>query len=331
MNQNIKQKAEEILEVIKESENILLHLHVKPDPDSIGSALAMKFALESLNKKVTVIQGDTSLDESFLFLPGANEIVHQNYFETDLSKFDLFIILDSGSKSLISKKEEIIFPENLKTVVIDHHKTNEEYSDINLVNVESAATAELLFFLFKEWGIEITKNIAANLYIGIWGDTGSFSYSNTTSQTMKVISEIIDIYPDFNQLVRNLNLNLPKGKVLYDALALNSIESFFDDSVAITTVSFEQLKEKGIGSNDMGASVISNILISVKQWKIGVSLNEKEPEKITVSFRSKDGIDVSKIAEELGGGGHAAASGAYLECSLEQAKEKVLKAIEKFI
>lgn len=327
----IKEKSQEILEVIKESKNILLHLHPKPDPDSIGSALALKFALESLNKKVTVIEGDTPLDESFSFLPGYQDVVNKNYFEIDLSEIDLFIILDSGSKQMISREGEIIFPKNLKTIVIDHHKTNQKYGDINLVDVDSSATAELLFKIFKEWGIEITKNIAANLYIGIWGDTGSFSYSNTTSQTMKIISELIEIYPDFNQLIKNINLNLPKGKVLFDALALNSIESFFNDTVALTTVSFQQLKEKGIGSNDMGASVISNILISVKQWRIGVSLTEKEPGKIGISFRSKDGTDVSKIAEELGGGGHAVAAGALLECSLEEAKNKVLETLNKYI
>jgi phosphoesterase RecJ-like protein len=326
-----KLKANEIFEGIKKAENILLHLHVKPDPDSIGSALAMYWALSDMGKNVTVIKGDTPFVESLAFLPGAEKIIHKNYFEIDLSQFDTFIILDSGSKEMISREGEIIFPENLNTIVIDHHKTNSNYGKLNLVDIESSATAELLFHLFKIWDIKITKDIAANLYIGIFGDTGSFSYSNTTANTLKAVAELVEIYPGFRNLIESLDYSHGRGKIDFEALALNSIETFFDNRVVMSSVSYEKIREKNIDQGYITSGTIPGILIKVKDWKIGVSLTEKNPQKINISFRSKENIDVSKMAELLGGGGHAPAAGAFLEMSLDEAKQKVIEAIGDFI
>lgn len=324
---NIKK---DILQEIEKAQNILLHLHVKPDPDSIGSVLAMYHFLKKIGKNPIVIKGDTPFVENLAVLPGSDQIIHKNYFEIDLSKFDLFIILDSAEKNMISKMAEINFPENLKTIVIDHHITNSKYGNINLVEPGSSSTAELLFYLFEEWKVEINSEIAACLYLGIWGDTGSFRYSNTTEKTMKAVYEIVKIYPDFSKLISRLVNNNTKEKIFFDALALNSIESFFNDKVAISSVSFEKIQEKGITEADTASSIISNILISVKNWQIGVSLKEVKPNEIAISFRSKNDIDVSIIAQELGGGGHKAAAGAFLKLPIDQAKKEILLAIDKY-
>jgi bifunctional oligoribonuclease and PAP phosphatase NrnA len=327
MNKKWKEVSVEILKEIKKSKNILLHLHVNPDPDSIGSALAMFWFLKNLGKKVTLIRGDSDLSESLTFLPGAKQIVKKNFFEIDLKKFDLFIILDSASKEMISRKSEIIFPDNLKTIIIDHHKTNKKFADINLIEPKFSATSEALFYLFKEWKVKIDKNIASNLYIGIYGDTGGFSYSNTTPETLKAITELVKIYPNFSNLINALRQNFSKEKVFFDSLALNSIETFFQDTVAISTISFKDLNKKGIKKTDVSANNIPNLLITVKKWVIGLTLIEKDPNQISISFRSKNNIDVSEIAKILGGGGHKLAAGAFLEMPISQAKEKVIQAI----
>ena len=319
--------AAEALEIIENAKRILLHLHPKPDQDSVGSALATYYALTQRGKEVTVIAGDSKLPETFRCLPGFKKIVPKNYFEIDTKKFDLFIVQDSGDKRMISKNGEVIFPETLKTIVIDHHQTNTKFGDINIVNTSSAATAELLFDLYKEWGIEITKDIAACLYVGIYGDTGGFKYPNTTPHTFKVAYELTRIYPEFPQLIGELENNNSKAKIYFDALALNSIETFFDDTVAISSVSFGDLEAKHITKEDTDNNIISNILITVKEWKVGVTLIEKLPEEVGVSFRSKN-IDVAKVSQSLGGGGHKLASGATLKMPLSEAKKKVVDALE---
>lgn len=311
--------------IIQNATNILLHLHPKPDPDSIGSALATYHAMKGLGKNVTIMQGDSILPLSFSFLPGYDVIVKNDYFDIDLSQFDLFIIQDSGSKQLVSRKGEVIFPPHLKTLVIDHHKTNVGYGDENLIDISYAATAEYLYNLFVLWEIDITPEIAACLYIGIYGDTGGFRYPSTTPQTMRIVSKLAEIYPDFTKLSYELENNNTPGKIAFDALALGNVE--VHGSVALSAVSFDEMQKRGITREDSDSNVISNAFISVKGWNVGVTLIEKAPHEISISFRSKDGTDVSAIAEKIGGGGHKPAAGALLLIPLEEAKKKVLEAI----
>jgi phosphoesterase RecJ-like protein len=292
----------------------------------------MKYALASLGKKVTVIKGDSTLPHILSFLPGYSEIVEKDYAEaveegSSLPKFDLFIILDSGSKELISRKSEVIFPKEMKTLVIDHHKTNGKYADVNLVDTSYAATAEYLFDLFNEWNIPITKDIAACLYIGIYGDTGGFRYSSTKPHTMAVVAKLTEIYPDFADLIQSLEYANPKEKILFDGLALNSIETFFEGTVAISSVSYEDLQKKGIRREDIENNTIASMMLTVKEWNIAVTLIEKASNEISISFRSKGVYDVATIAEKIGGGGHMKASGANLFMTRAEAHKKILDII----
>lgn len=323
-----KELAEQAFELVQNSNNILLHLHPKPDPDSIGSVLAMYHALRSIGKKVTVIKGDSVLPQVFKFLPGYEDIIHQNYFETDLAQFDLFIIQDSGSSGMISRQGEIVFPMNLKTLVIDHHITNTKFAKLNMVNASYGATAELLFDLFIEWGIEISKDIAICLYIGIYGDTGGFRYSNTTPRTMSIISKLTEIYPNFPELIFELEYHNTRGRIMFDALAMSLVETFFDDRVAISVVPYAEIQKRSIKTEEIDNNLVANNLITVRDWELGITLIEKDPNEISVSLRTRGKYTVDKIAEALGGGGHTKAAGAFLRMSLEKAKQKVLEAIK---
>lgn len=327
--QTIKKLAPEILKTINDSNNILLHLHVKADPDSVGSALSMKWALQKMGKKVIVIEGDTPLSETLNFLPGSDEIIHKNYFEIDISEFDLFLILDSGDLSRISMKKVISFPDTLKTIVIDHHKSNPLYGDINLVLPEYSSTSEILFDLLKEWEIEIDKNMAANLFIGIYGDTGGFNHSNTTSKVFKIVAELTETYPDFVELLNKLNKNFSKDRINFLSTALSNISEHKDGSVVISSVDLDTIKKNNIDFNNIQSSLISNFLLSVKEWNVAITLVEIDINQVKASFRSKDETDVSKIANLVGGGGHIKASGAFMNVSLIDAKNQILEAIDK--
>jgi phosphoesterase RecJ-like protein len=318
----------EAFALIQASQHILLHLHPKPDLDSIGSALATYHALRGLGKNVTVMEGDSKLPEGFSSLPGYEAIVHKNYFEIDLGEYDLFIIQDSGSKQLVSRKGEVIFPDTLKTLVIDHHVTNNRYAGLNLVDASYAATSEFLYDLFEAWGIPLTAEIAACLFAGIYGDTGGFKYSSTTSRTLKIGSVLADHYPEFARMISAIENSNSKGKLYFDALALNAIESFLNDTVAISAVSYEEMQKRNITREDSDNSTVANMLLTVKQWKVAVTLIEKLPGEVQISIRSKE-KDISRVAERLGGGGHLLAGGALLLMSLDEAKKKVKSALEE--
>lgn len=322
----IREKAPIILAEIKKAKSILLHCHPLPDPDSVGSVLAMKFILESMGKKAVIIRGDSEMPRGFMHFPGIGDIIDKNFSEIDRDAFDLFISVDSGSLNMISQDNPPTIPLPFRTIVIDHHVTNESYGDINLIDPTSPAAAFIIFQLAKSWGIVMTPEIAINLFMGICTDTGGFKYPPTDYRVLAAASELAKVAPDFTESIFVLENSMSKESIYFQAIALNSIETFLNDSLAVSTVSNEDLMKKGIPDECIRGISISNILKSVIGWNIGVSLIERKPNKVKVSLRTrdKDRYDVSKLAAALGGGGHRAAAAAVLNMPLDEAKKLVV-------
>ena len=323
----IVEKAPLILAEIQKAQSILLHCHPSPDPDSVGSVLATKFALQGMGKKVTVIKGDSDIPEAFMHFPGASEIVSQNFFEINPSDYDLFLILDSGSIEQVSRLAPFPVPFPIPTIVIDHHASNKGFGSlINLIESTYPATAQVLYDLFILWNVFMNHDIAANLFMGIYTDTGGFKYAGTTAKTLSIASALIAYLPDFTGLISRMeNSNKPED-IAFRALALSSIETFLDGKLALAIVPLAKLVEKNIPVGHAHANAISSTMRSVGQWLVTGTLIEVAPGLIKLSFRSKDGeqFDVSKLTVALGGGGHKAAAGASMTMSLEDAKTLVV-------
>ena len=342
------QTASEILAHIKQAKSILLHLHPSPDPDSVGSALAMKFAIESIAStqnnapKVTIARGDSPTPASFSDFPGYASIVPHAVSDADfdLNQFDLFIMQDSGSFSMVSgaykdKAPADVFPAGLKTIVIDHHASNTGYAkDLNVIDTSYPATAQMLYDLFVLWGITITPEIAANLFIGMFTDTGGFRYKGTTSHTLAAASVLAGMYPDFPKLIFAMdNQNEPES-IIFKGLALQHIEHFLNDHLALSFVSNEDLVKNNINESHISAHSISYTLISVVGWDVGVAIIEVKPKTYKLSFRTRnpEQYDLSIIAKSIGGGGHKAAAGATLvDMTAEEVKKNIVDAVAPYV
>jgi phosphoesterase RecJ-like protein len=326
------QYAEQIFQEIQKARTILLHCHPKPDPDSVGSALAMYHALVDMGKAVDIIAGDSDIIEG-LTLPGIEHIQKKNFFEVDLAKYDLFIILDSASKEMVSRKGDVVFPDTLRTIAIDHHESNTEFADINAIHPEAAATAHILANYFQEWGITITQPIAACLLAGIYADSGGFVYQRTTKEVLEIACRLAEKDPDF----RKRFLEVTQGGTTKEMLAIRGIAFSHMQEIApmvvLAAVSYQQLQEDGINTSRIGMNGVATELCKVKEWNIGITALEKEPGFVSVSLRAKEGTgnNVAHIAMALGGGGHALASGAALSCSFLEAKELIITAVKNNI
>ncbi len=328
MKKEVSDISLKILEVIKSSNNILLHCHPNPDPDSVGSVLAMKIALEKLGKKVTVIRGDTEIPIAFRHFPKANEIVEKNFFEINKNDFDLFMILDSGSKEMISRKGEVVFGENMRTIVIDHHASNTGFAEINLIDSSYSSNAQLVFDLITSWGVEINHKMAINLFMGMYTDTGGFKYETVTAETYQIASELVKIAPDFHKYMFEMENSNSAEDLKFEGLALSSIKNFLNDNLAISAMSQKDLENAGISTKArISAHIVSNLLRSVIGWNIGVCIYEIEPGVYKASFRTRDStkFDVSKLAVALGGGGHKPAAGANIKLPKEQAIKAIVE------
>lgn len=329
----------EIRAQIETAQSVLLHCHPNPDPDSVGSVLAMREALLHMGKEVTIIRGDSTIPEAFMHFPDAHVILPQNYFETNKDAFDLFVILDCGSLEMISKKGEVTFPSTLRTIVIDHHASNQGYGEINLVATQYPATTEILFDIFKEWNIKITENMALQLYVGLYTDTGGFRYELVTAHSFEMAAELAHIAPGFTNILKRMENNATEGGVTFLSSGLNNREVYAfpnadKGSYVVTCISQEDILELNLTQEDFwNAGFVTNILRSVVGWNVIAILTEQQPGEVKVSLRTRDAVlfDVSKVALFLGGGGHKAASGATIKASIDEAKDKVKEAIVKVL
>jgi len=333
MTNQIRVMAPKILEAIQKSNKILLHCHPYPDPDSIGSTLAMTAVLKKLNKDARPITGDTEYPQNLMGFPNREWLQTKNYTQINPQEFDLFLILDSSSPSQVTQLAEITFPETMNTIVIDHHVTNTKYGKINLIEPNYSSTSQILYELFKLWGVKINSDIAVCLFMGIFADTGGFKYLNSTPEVFQIASELVKINPNYQKLVFNLENNKKPIEIEMTGLALSSIEKYFSDNVVLSVIPYEEIKKRRLSKDEAMEGLVANLLKTVAGWNLVASLVEAEPNIVTVSLRTRDEnqFDVSKIAKNVGekGGGHKGAAGTTIKEPLEKAKQSLLKAFEK--
>ncbi len=321
----------QILEAINKSHCILLHCHPSPDADSVGGVLAMSEALLQLNKQFKIISGDSPKSDIFEHLPGYDQVLSQSFNQIDLSQFDLFIIQDSSSPNQITKSSPVNFPTHLQTIVIDHHITNQGFGDINLIDPSAPSVCEILFYLFQSWELNITPQMAINLYVGIHSDTGGFEYPGTTTKTLTAGAQLAKINPEFPQYLFDLNNHQHSDMVKYLGLALTHLESYSNSKIIISNISYQDLDNHDIDPNFIQNSEVANILKSVIGWEIVASFIEIDPNVVKVSLRTRDSkkYNLGQIAAQLGGGGHPAAAGINLKMSPNQASQLLLKTIQE--
>lgn len=313
---------EQIIEAIHQSSKIAITSHVVPDGDNVGSSLAMCLALRKLEKQAEFILDD-NIPEVYKYLKGAREV--QKAASLEALDFDLVIAMDCGDLERLGAVKQLA--ERTRLINIDHHISNTRFGEINLVEVDASATAEIAYKLIKSMGIFIDKDIADCVYTGIVTDTGMFQYSNTTEETHAIAGELIISGVEPNDIYNKIYQNNPKEKVLLMKEALKSLEFFCDSKAAFIAVSKAQMS--AITSEDLDTEGIVNLGRDIAGVEVAAFFKEKEVGVIKVSLRSKKVVDVCAIAQGFGGGGHIRAAGCTIKGSLEQAKQMVLQAIEK--
>lgn len=314
---NIYENIEPLIKEIENSNNIVIAGHISPDGDAICSSLALAMAIEKMGKTPIVLLEDFS--STYNYIEGKSLIYKENY--NDIENIDLFISADCAHIERLGDYK-VVFEKAKKTVNIDHHISNNNFASLNIVNPKSSSTSEIMFEIINHIGA-IDFNIATALYTGIVFDTGGFKYSCTSKRTHQIAGELIEQGIDTSKIhsvILTIH-SLENSRLL--AKAINNI--YIEDDIIVSTLSMEEIKSLEATSNSTGA--IISYLLDTKFVNIAIFLYEKEDGSIKVSFRSKS-IDVNKIANYFGGGGHILASGATLKnISLEQAKEDVLAQI----
>lgn len=320
MNKEIDFLMDDAIKLIKNSNNILIASHIHPDGDSIGSILALGMALKKFKGKVNILKVD-DIPSDYKFLPNIELIK-----EYDEEEIDIFIALDCGDMERLGLGKDLALKAK-KIINIDHHITNNNFGDLNIVSHSAAATGELIYDIIKKMDVKIDINIAECLYTAISTDTGSFMYSNTTYKTHLIIAELLKFGININDI--NINLyqskSMEKTKLFLDSL--NTLELFLNDKVAFVTVTQDMLNSNNAKMEDTEG--IISFIRDIDTVDVACFLKQINKSEVKISIRSKKQIDVSKICNKFNGGGHMKAAGCTIYDNVEEAKILILKEIEK--
>jgi len=307
-NVGIKQAAG----LIKDHDNILILTHKNPDGDTLGSGFALCAAIRATGKKANVQASGVARHYSYM-----TELMSDVEFEPEY-----VVSVDVASENLIDDRYKHLRVD----VAIDHHGSNSGFADNLLCDPESASCAEIVADIIAELGVKIDKYIAECLYTGVSTDTGCFRYSNTTSSSLRLAAEFIDIGIDYAGLNRVLFEVKSRGRIKLETAAFAGMEFTLGGKIAIMTITDDMLIAAGVDIAEVEG--ITAIPRNVEGVEAGVTLRELENGTFKVSLRTLN-IDAAKICSRFGGGGHRRAAG--FECSGTQfdVKAALVAEIEK--
>ncbi|KAA3611327.1 MAG: bifunctional oligoribonuclease/PAP phosphatase NrnA [Calditrichaeota bacterium] len=326
INLETEKKIADILDFVNKNDNYLLTAHVNADGDAIASVLAFSLFLDRLNKTYSIILHDQKIEEKYRYLKNWEKIISFN--ESDLSsyknKINVALIFDSPGDRRIGDVASIVDKKN-GNIKIDHHPSETDYSALDWVDTSASSVASMVFEIINASDIDIDKNMAEAIYTGIVYDTGRLSFSNTRTKDLEICANMVDLGVEPGKITNNLFFDNSAHSLKVIGIGLSNITQFCDGRVSLIP-----LFEKDMENVDPGdIEVLANHSVSVRNTEVGVFVREREPGFFKLSLRSKEYVDVSKIAGQLDGGGHKRASGCRFTGSYDELIKKLIPIIEK--
>ncbi len=315
-----KSSLSHIAAAIRRSQTFFIAGHVKPDGDTVGSALALASVLKRLGKHPCIYSKE-QVPDNLLFLSGARRIPVR---DTVRGAFDCAIILECSG---LERMGSLITAGQAKTMVnIDHHAHYRCFADLNYIRPEASSTAEILFDLFRTMKVRLTKREAEGLYTGLVTDTGKFQQANTTPASLRMSAELLEAGVVPEKMYECIYAQGTLSSKLLLGAALETLRIEHDGKVS--TMSITRTMYRRTGSSAIETEGIINHTMMITGVQVGILFREENKDgTIKVSFRSRNKFDVNSVARHFGGGGHRGAAGCTLTGTLDQARKRVLNHI----
>lgn len=299
----LAKRLEETVEWIEEADSVLVASHVEPDGDAIASTLAVGQLLRRLGKEVLTYNRD-GVPYNFQFVEGAERLATS--IERD-EAFDMLVLLDCSEPERAG--DELAAAEWRRSVVLDHHDTaDESASDLLVCDPSAAATAEVVYRLARRLGMTVDRELGEPLYAALSTDTGSFQYENTSRSTFRIAGELVDSGVDPWRITVHVYESQPRRRIELLGDVLETLEVEADGRIAFIRIDNDMVE----GLDEDVAQLTDGFINygrSIRGVEVSVQLREMGENEWKVSFRSKGRVDVSKLAERYGGGGHVNAAG----------------------
>lgn len=305
----------QVVELIENKKKFGITTHIKPDGDGVGSSLGLCWLLRSLGKEAEVIvHGE--VPPAYQTLPGADEIRDVKAID---ATYDAIFVIECSDIS----RPGIQGLEDEFTVNIDHHATSEHFGKINWIDSTASAVGEMIYNLCKAIGGKVTREIAECVYMALVTDTGSFHFSNTTDRTLKVASELVKAGVKPAQISEAVYNNYPWSRLELMRQVIGTIDRHDNGRIATMRQTIEMRRIADAVDGDNNGFV--NIPLAAREVVASIYMREVGENKYRVSLRSKGDINVARVAEKFGGGGHNNAAGLSVEGNWDELEAEIVK------
>ena len=302
---------------LKEQDHFAILTHLRPDGDTLGSAAALCLGLRQLGKQAYIVE-NPEITEKYRFL-------HQGLTKPQAEDTDTLVCVDVAADNMLPACHRQLVP--WLALRIDHHRSEEGFSQLQLVDPTAAACGDIIYDVLLLMGVTLDREIAQAIYIAISTDTGCFRYPNTNAHTLRTAAACYEANDQLALLNQTLFDTNSLGRLRLQGWLVEHAQFFHNGQVVICSLPRAVEEELGLTEDDL--ENISGFPRSIEGVKIAATLREGNDGKTKISVRAVPGYNAAAICQNFGGGGHAGAAGASLQMSLQDAAQEVLRAINK--
>lgn len=313
-----------LVEFLRTHDRPLLMTHIRPDADGLGSQLAVHAALTALGKKPRVAIASKLLPR-YSFLDPQRQVI-EDFKPAAFADRDCVVVLDTGTWNQLGDFGDWLKASPLPRAVVDHHRTQDDLGGLQFVDTTAEATGRLAHEIITALGGPISKESANNLFMALATDTGWFRHPNATPATFALAAVLTELGAEPTKLYEHLYEAAPLARFRLTGVALERLQVRAGGQVAFTEIYLTDYAKTGAVPGD--TEDLINYPRSVEGVEVGLVFIEQPGGGTKISFRARSRVDVSKVAEQFGGGGHRLASGARTNLPLPETRDQVLAAIE---
>ena len=308
MKMTVSEAAGEILF----RDRFLILTHKNPDGDTVGSASAFCRGLRALGKTAYLYRNPQITKT---YLPFAEPLFAPEGYEYD-------------TVTAVDVADVRMYPQGWSETpafCIDHHGSNPGFAENTLLMADKASCGEVVLELLKAMGAPVSKDIADALYAAVSTDCGAFQYRNTKSETLRAAAELIDLGADHADLNKRLFRTFSRGRLTLEGMVYTTMRQYREGTLNVAAVSLAMLEKAGAKEEDMDD--LASLAGKLAGVEASVTIREMPGGMVKASVRTNGNPDASKVCARFGGGGHVMASGCSMECTLEEAEERIVSAM----
>ncbi len=317
-----------LLDLLRNRDRFVLTSHVRPDCDALGSELGLAGILEALGKDVRIVNAQaTPPNLKWIDPEGRIESLQEKVRPADLADRDLFVVLDTSAWAQLGAMGDVAKSMRHNVVVIDHHVSEDDLSDMWFKDTSAEATARIVYEIGLRLRVPFTERIATPLYAGLSTDTGGFRFPSVSGESFRVAARLVDAGASPPAIYRELFEQDTLARLHLVGRTIAGATTAHDGRVIYSQVRQADIKE--VGALPADTEDLVNLTLTVKGTEVAAILIEQPDGRIKTSFRSRGPVDCSALAGTFGGGGHKAAAGAILDGPFEVAHERVVAAVDQ--